>query len=81
MASPDRKYVTVTEAVQIAGCTDGYIRRLLREEKLTGWRAGERAWLVELDSLMKLRGELSTRSNLRVDERKSLRKSPKKKAG
>ena len=78
MSSPDREWITIAEAVEAAGCTDGYIRRLLRDGRLEGWRAGERAWLVRRDAVSELRGQLSTRSNLRANERKSRKKLGKR---
>jgi excisionase family DNA binding protein len=78
MSSPDHEWITIAEAVDAAGCTDGYLRRLLRQGRLEGWRAGERAWLVRRDAISELRGQLSTRSNLRAHERKSLKKKPKR---
>ena len=78
MSSPDHEWITIAEAVDAAGCTDGYLRRLLRQGRLEGWRAGERAWLVRRDAISELRGQLYTRSNLRAHERKSLKKKPKR---
>ena len=73
MASPDEEWITVAEAVRIAGCTEGYIRRLLGETdgRLTGWKAGERAWLVKRADILALKADLSTRSNARKSERKA----------
>ena len=69
MASPDREWITVSEAVELIGCTDGWVRHLLREGKLEGWRAGERAWLVRRASAAAARKALTTRSNAKKDER------------
>ena len=69
MASPDQKWLTVEEAVALIGCTDGWVRHLLRAGKLIGWRAGERAWLVRRDSAVEARGNLTTRSNAKKGER------------
>lgn len=69
MASPDKSWLTVEEAVALIGCTDGWIRRLLREGKLEGWRAGERAWLVRRESALAAREGLSSRSNAKRGER------------
>jgi hypothetical protein len=68
--------VTIAEAVTIAGCTEGYIRRLLGENdgRLTGWKAGKRAWLVKRSDVLALKAGLSTRSNARKDERKAKKK-------
>ena len=76
MSSPDQEWITISEAVVAAGCTDGYLRRLLRQGRLEGWRAGERAWLVRRDAILELRGQLSTRSNLRAHERNTAKKKP-----
>jgi excisionase family DNA binding protein len=64
VASPDREWITIAEAVKLAGCTEGYIRRLLiaEDSRLTGWKAGERAWLVKRADVVTLKASLSTRS-------------------
>ena len=71
MASPAGEWVTIAEAVALAGCTEGYFRRLLLagDTRLRGWKAGERAWLVRKDDVIALRASLTTRSNLRREER------------
>jgi len=71
VASPDKEWITVAEAVKLCGCTEGYIRRLLiaDDPRLTGWKAGERAWLVFKADVLTLKASLTTRSNLRKDER------------
>ncbi len=80
MASPDKEWITIAEAVKLAGCTEGYLRRLLiaDDKRLTGWKAGERAWLVKRADVLILKASLSTRSNLRKSERKADQK-PKRK--
>ncbi len=80
MASPDKEWITIAEAVKLAGCTEGYIRRLLiaEDSRLTGWKAGERAWLVKRSDVVALKASLTTRSNLRKSERKAEPK-PKRK--
>ena len=64
MASPDKEWITVAEAVDLAGCTEGYIRRLLgdNDERLRGWKAGARAWLVSRQDILQLKKSLTTRS-------------------
>jgi len=71
MASPDKEWITITEAVELAGCTPGYLRQLLLagDGRVTGWKAGERAWLVSRADILALKKSLSTRSNLRKSER------------
>jgi excisionase family DNA binding protein len=80
VASPDKEWITVAEAVRLAGCTEGYLRRLLGEGdgRLTGWKAGERAWLVKRADVVALRESLTTRSNLRKDERPAAAKARRK---
>ena len=71
VASPDKEWITVAEAVDLAGCTEGYLRRLLCEgdKRLRGWKAGARAWLVRREDVVELRRHLTTRSNARRHER------------
>lgn len=78
MASPDNEWITISEAVRLAGCTEGYFRQLLgrSDPRLTGWKAGARAWLVKRADVLALKADLSTRSNLRRSERRS---APKRK--
>jgi len=80
VASPDKEWITIAEAVRLAGCTEGYLRRLLGEgdSRLTGWKAGERAWLVKRADVVTLRDSLTTRSNLRKDERPAAAKARRK---
>ena len=63
MSSPDKSWVSVREAVDISGCTDGWVRHLLREGKLDGWKVNEWTWLVSRSGAESLRGTLSTRAN------------------
>lgn len=77
VASPDDVWITVTEAAAIAGCVEGYVRRLLGEGRLKGWKAGERAWLVDRQAVLDLAGQLTTRSNRRKHERKPAKKVSK----
>jgi hypothetical protein len=71
VASPDKEWITISEAVALAGCTEGYLRRLLGEGdgRLRGWKAGERAWLVCRQDVVSLKQNLTTRSNARRHER------------
>jgi len=71
VASPDKEWITIAEAVELAGCTEGYLRRLLGEgdERLRGWKAGARAWLVHRQDVVSLGRNLTPRSNARRHER------------
>lgn len=66
--TPDGKWCSVEEAVGIAGCTDGLIRLRLREGRLAGFKANERAWMVSVEGCKALRGELAPHSNVRKAE-------------
>jgi len=75
--TPDGKWCSVEEAVGIAGCTDGLIRLRLREGRLAGFKANERAWLVSVEGCQALRKELAPHSNARKSEKRAEPK-PKK---
>jgi hypothetical protein len=66
--TPDGKWCSVQEACGIAGCTDGLIRLRLREGRLEGWKANERAWMVSVDGCRAMRAELAPHSNVRKAE-------------
>jgi excisionase family DNA binding protein len=55
-------HMTIAEAVEFMGCTDGWVRALLREGKLRGRRLGERLWLVSVSSATEQRDALTTRA-------------------
>lgn len=57
-------YLTVEEAVQAMGCTDGWVRMLCREGKLKGAiRFGQRAWLIPESAAKDAKSGLSSRSS------------------
>lgn len=66
--TPDGKWCSVEEACGIAGCTDGLIRLRLREGRLAGFKANERAWLVSVDGCRAMRAELAPHSNAKKAE-------------
>ena len=66
--TPDGKWCSVEEAVEIAGCTDGLIRLRLREGRLEGFKANERAWMVSVAGCQAMRLELAPHSNVRKAE-------------
>jgi excisionase family DNA binding protein len=76
MASPDEVWITVSEAAELIGCVDGYLRRLLAAKRLKGWKAGERAWLVERAAVLELGKTLTTRANKFRKPKKAARKRP-----
>lgn len=44
-------WVSVNEAAEILGCTDGRVRQLLREHELAGQKVNERAWIISRESV------------------------------
>lgn len=82
------EYLTIAEAVDYMGCTDGWIRHLLRKKdkdkgKLEGRQIGRRLWLVKKSSATRIREELTTRATGKRHLAKrpaALRKKPKKAA-
>lgn len=75
-------FLTIAEAVDYMGCTDGWVRHLLREDKLRGKRIGERLWLVSLESAREARDALTTRANAKrhLAKRPLAKRKPVKKA-
>jgi excisionase family DNA binding protein len=57
------EYLTVAEATEVMGCTEGWIRHLLGEGKLPGARRiGQRVWLIPAQAAKSARDGLTTRS-------------------
>jgi hypothetical protein len=82
LASPDNKWVSVSEACDLAGCTDGWIRHLLREGKLGGFQVNEWTWMVSREDAVALRENLSSRSNAAKDKpaKPTTKRRPRKSA-
>ena len=59
MSSPDNEWITIAEAVEVAGCTDGWLRMLLAKGDLKGWKAGQRAWLLRRSDAVALKNTLT----------------------
>ena len=78
--TPDGKWCSVEEACGIAGCTDGLIRLRLREGRLQGWKANERAWMVSVEGARAMRQELAPHSNVRKSEAAAKASASKPKA-
>lgn len=55
-------YLTIAEAVAHMGCTDGWVRYLLRSKKLRGRLIGKRLWLVSLESANEQKDALTSRA-------------------
>lgn len=77
------EYLTIAEAVQYMGCTDGWVRMLLRNKKLRGKQIGQRLWLVTRESAAEVRDNLTTRAKGKkhlAQRPAALRKKPTKAA-
>ena len=58
-------YLHVNEAVDEIGCTDGWVRMMCREGRLPGAvKAGQRAWLIQVQAAKAAKLELSSRANV-----------------
>lgn len=40
------RYLSPKEVAVLKGCTESYVRRLLRDGKIRGIKAGDRQWLI-----------------------------------
>lgn len=57
------EYLTVAEATELMGCSEGWVRTLLSEGKLAGARRiGQRVWLIPVAAAREARDGLTTRS-------------------
>jgi len=57
------KYLTVTQAAEAASCTVSYVRQLLRANKIKGEKAGERAWIVPISEVSKIKKTKSQKTS------------------
>jgi len=75
------RWLTIAEAVEFMGCTDGWVRALCRDGKLESRMLGQRLRLVRESSAAHVRDSLSTRANGKRHMAKrpaAKRKKPKK---
>ena len=57
------EYLTVAEAVEVMGCTQGWVRHLLGSGQIPGARRiGQRVWLIPAAAARQARDGLTTRS-------------------
>lgn len=57
------EYLTVSETVQVMGCTEGWVRQLLGAGRLPGARRiGQRVWLIPATAAREARENLTTRA-------------------
>ena len=57
------EYLTVAEAVEVMGCTEGWVRTLIGRKELPGTRRiGKRIWLIPAAAARQAQGCLTTRS-------------------
>jgi len=79
-------YYTVSQAVDVIGCTDGWIRMLIRTGKLPAVSAGGRAYLIAESDALAARDSLTTRANAKrhlavrpLADRKRTARKPRRK--
>jgi len=79
-------YYTVGQAVDVIGCTDGWIRTLIRTGKLPAVSAAGRAYLIHESDALAARDSLTTRSNAKrhlavrpLADRKPAARKPRRK--
>lgn len=58
----DGEYLTIAETVEHMGCTDSWVRHLIREKKLHVHRISDRVQLVPLAEANRAKDALTTRS-------------------
>lgn len=57
------EYLTVAEATEVMGCTEGWVRTLLGAGRIPGARRiGQRVWLIPTAAAKAARDGLTTRS-------------------
>ena len=61
-------YLTVVEAADHMGCTEGWVRMMIRTGRLKAQKHGLRAWLIPLEAATAARDGLTTRSNGKKSE-------------
>lgn len=49
----DNKFLTVAEVAALAGCTESYVRWLIRQNQLAFQQIGKRTYLVPVDDARK----------------------------
>ena len=67
----ESKWLDIGEAADKIGCTVSYIRQLLRAGELSGQKIGERAWIVENNSVLKFVKKPKKTGRPRVSDKNS----------
>ena len=65
------KWLDIGDAADKIGCTVSYIRQLLRAGELSGQKIGERAWIVENNSVLKFVKKPKKTGRPRVSDKNS----------
>lgn len=78
MATEDKQWLTVNETVELMGCTNGWVRMLLRTGQLEGHKFGPRAWMVSRKSALAQKKILSSRAVGNREKAKTAKKPRKK---
>lgn len=86
MILADSEIMTAEQAAIFSGCSNTWIRKLLREGRVDGYRtftaAGKRTgpWLVTRGVATRIRAELSTRARCNAGKRRSARANKRRRA-
>jgi excisionase family DNA binding protein len=72
------KMLTVTEAAEHMGCTDGWVRMLLLQGRLVGRKFGERLWLIPFSAAEEAKASLSVRSVGKREQKPATQKKRRK---
>ena len=52
---PLKNFLNVTEASEVIGCSEGHVRKMLRDGVLKGQKLSERAWAITRTEAVKMR--------------------------
>lgn len=58
MSTVLENYLNTQEAADVIGCTDGYVRRLLLDGKITGKKVTARSWVIPRKEAERVRDDL-----------------------
>jgi len=69
MSVPTSSFVSVQEAADLIGITDGRVRQLLRSGELRGHKVNERAWIIPMDEVERFRKLPPGKGRARISEK------------
>jgi excisionase family DNA binding protein len=69
------RFFTVSQAAAYIGCTESYIRQLLRAQIIAGEKIGQRAWIIPISEAEHLKKSTPTGKPGRPRAKKSVKGS------